>query len=378
MQSTTLAVVGNGILASHALYILSHGTGYQKIVIAARNTERATRQANTLRQHAINMGRDVNIEVKKIDLDCLDQTAETLSKVAADVIFNTASMQSWWVVTKLPEHLRDMVAETRFGPWLPLHLSPTLKLMEAVKAAKTKSVVVNAAFPDAVNPVLETLGLAPAIGIGNIANVVPALRLAVADKLKICVRDVDVRLCGHHFVSYRLSRLGSSDGAPVIFHASVNGSDVTHLLDQDAIFQTLIKGHRRTGGIEGQPVTASSAVSVLEALLSPQKTLVHAPGPNGLPGGYPVWLSRTDQTISLPRAISLEDAVRVNEDGQVHDGIQCIDSDGTVHFTQAQSAEMNRLFGYNCTKLPVSDAHDAASELSKRYDAFLQHNQLIH
>lgn len=245
MTSPTLAVIGNGVLARHVLYILSHGTRYRRIVIAARDLDRATRHANMLRQHALNIGKEIEIDAQRIDLDHGDEASETLARLAPDVIFNTDSLQSWWVVTQLPEGLRERVAETRFGPWLPLHLSPTLKLMEAVNAANLSAVVVNAAFPDAVNPILAISGLAPRLGIGNIANVVPALRLGVADALKVCVGDVDVRICGHHFVSYRLSRMGSPDGAPVIFRALLNGSDITAELNQDAIFKERTGNHHR-------------------------------------------------------------------------------------------------------------------------------------
>ncbi len=374
----TLAVIGSGVLANHVLYILSHRTGYDRIVLCARDVERATRLVNTLRQHAVNIGHDIDIAACHLDLDEADQSCETLRNLAPDVIFNTASMQSWWVVTRLPEGLREQVALTRFGPWLPLHLSPTIKLMQILAAAEIDPTVVNAAFPDAVHPALAAVGLSPHIGIGNIANVVPALRLAVADALDRCVRDTDVRICAHHFVSYRLSRLGNPDGAPLIFHASVNGSDVTDLIDQNRIFEALTNRHRRTGGIEGQPVTASSAVAVLEALLSPQKTLVHTPGPNGLPGGYPMWLSQSERIISLPEGVSLDQAIKANEGGQICDGIDKIDDHGTIHFAAQQQAVMKDVIGYDCHSLPVSDAHDAARELSQKYTNFLQRNGLAH
>ena len=378
MREETLLIVGNGVLAGHVLYILSHGTRYKKIVIGSRDIERASRKANTLQQHALNIGYDVNIEAIHLDLDNIHQTAASISKVSPAVIFNTASMQSWWVVTTLPDEVRSKVAETRFGPWLPMHLSPTLSLMEALRQCENDAIVVNAAFPDAVNPVLARNGLGPTVGIGNIANVVPALRLAVAEQLNARVQDVDVRICGHHYVSYRLSRLGHPDGAPVYFHASVNGTDVTGSLDQNAVFRSLTERHRRTGGVEGQPVTASSAVAVLEALQGRTRTLVHAPGPNGLPGGYPVWISKAECEISLPQNISLDEAVSVNETGQIHDGIESIDKHGNVRFAEEQMAAMYDLFGHQCDELRLADVHEFAKDLSGRYQHFLERNGLVH
>lgn len=376
MRMATLLFVGNGVLAGHVLHTLSHGTRYQKIVVAARNPEKSIRWVNMLRKKALNLGYDLNILIEKIGIDDIESSSNFLSIVAPDVIFNTATMQSWWVITKLPDHIYDKVAEARFGPWLPMHLSPMLKLMQAVRSANIKAIVVNAAFPDAVNPVLARNGLGPALGIGNIANVVPALRIAVAEQLNVAARDVEVRICGHHFVSYRLSRLGHPDGAPVVFRASVNGRDVTKELDQSTVFSSLAGRHRRTGGIEGQPVTASSAVAVLEALQGHDETLVHAPGPDGLPGGYPVKLSKANCSISLPMGVSLDEAIRVNEEGQFHDGIERIDLDGTIYFAEKQMNVMKNLFGYECRKLLIDDVHSFASELNERYHRYLENNRI--
>jgi len=57
-------------------------------------------------------------------------------------------------------------------------------LMQAVKASGIATKTVNAAFPDAVNPILARIGLAPDIGVGNVANLVPAVRLSIARLLE--------------------------------------------------------------------------------------------------------------------------------------------------------------------------------------------------
>jgi len=70
------------------------------------------------------------------------------------------------------------------------------------------------------------------------------------------------------------------------------------------------------------------------AILNDTRELTHAPGPNGLPGGYPVRLSAKGAEVVLPEELSLEEAVRINEEAQKFDGIQEIKNDGTVFFTE--------------------------------------------
>jgi len=45
-------------------------------------------------------------------------------------------------------------------------------------------------------------------------------------------------------------------------------------------------------------------------------------------------VDRNGGTVTLPPDLNLEEAVRINEEGQRFDGIERIDEDGTVHFTE--------------------------------------------
>ncbi len=110
--------------------------------------------------------------------------------------------------------------------------------------------MVNSAFPDACGPILKTRGLNPTVGIGNVANPVPAIRLGIADQLGIPLSDVKIYLACQHYVSHYIPRFGTAGGAPYYLRAFVGGRDVTKDSGyRQGIFRSAheVSPNRRTG-----------------------------------------------------------------------------------------------------------------------------------
>lgn len=64
-------------------------------------------------------------------------------------------------------------------------------------------------------------------------------------------------------------------------------------------------------------MTAASAMNVLEAMANRfDRKVVHAPDPNGLPGGYPVLIAESSVNVILPDNLTLQEAIHMNEEGQ--------------------------------------------------------------
>ena len=64
-----------------------------------------------------------------------------------------------------------------------------------------------------------------------------------------------------------------------------------------------------TRKVDAPTVSASSALKNLKAMLFNENLRTHSPGPNGLPGGYPVLLNKDGADVVLPDDISLEEAI---------------------------------------------------------------------
>jgi hypothetical protein len=238
-------------------------------------------------------------------LDDADGAAEAIAAERPDVIFSSATMQSWRIITQLPADVFRALDAAEFGPWLPMHLAPALKLMRAVAAAGSDARVVNAAFPDAVGPVLATAGFAPHVGIGNVANVVPALRGAIGLLFDAPISAVRVSLFTQHYLSHRVPAAGDSGGAPFHLRAWVGDRDVTGAFDPEEAFGLVKTRFQRTGGAFRQLITAASAVSILRPMLTLEAAEGHAPAPGGLPGGYAVRVEHGREPVALPDDLTL-------------------------------------------------------------------------
>jgi hypothetical protein len=97
--------------------------------------------------------------------------------------------------------------------------------------------------------------------------------------------------------------------------------------------------------------------------------IVHAPGPCSLPGAYPFRIEKGSISIVLPPNFSLEEAIRINQEGQRRDGIDRID-DGTASFVEQNMALLKEVIGYECRRMPFSEVESWARELHACYRAF--------
>ena len=96
-------------------------------------------------------------------------------------------------------------------------------------------------------------------------------------------------------------------------------------------------------------------------------------GAAGLPGAYPCRLSEKGAEVVLP-GISLEEAIRINEEGGRIDGIEKIKDDGTVVYCEQNVKYMREVVGYECEELKPSESEERARELNtllrKLYDKY--------
>ena len=367
MTSGPILLIGLGDLGGHVLEFLARIPNIPRIVTADIHEDWGVRKTNSAIAGASQFNLYPEIDFVRVDVNDLEATSDVIRQVRPAIIYNSMTLFSWWVISQLPVDAYKAIDEARFAPWFPMHFVPAWKLMQAVNISGETPKVVNAAFPDVVNPALDRIGLAPTVGIGNVDNAVCTLRLAAARMLSVPLRSITVYFVAPHYVSYFLARFGNTGGAPYYLKVMADDRDVTSSLNVEELFAMLPQEIKRPGGIQAHPVVASSVCKIILGIAFNTGELGHAPGPNGLPGGYPITLHADGVNVSLPNDLSLEEAIRINNEGQVYEGVESIRPDGTVVLTEKSSGIFRKLLGFDCREYSKHNCEDKALELKNKF-----------
>lgn len=374
MTDKKIMFIGMGGLGALVLDIFTRYPHRHHCIVAGRNLENVRVRANLSTLVARQLGFNPSVDCAYVDVHDIERTADTIAQLKPDIIFSSLSLQSWNGITAtLPKPVVERAGKARNGSWLPVQLTLVLKLMQAIKQSGLDPTVISASYPDVLHPMLSKANLAPQIGIGNVANCVPALRSALAFVLKQPLEKIDVRLIAAHAWSSRADNSGDTKGAPYHLTVLVNGEDKTAEVNVNSALELLTTKFKRPGGMDRTLMTAASSITVLDAVANQRDVVVHAPGPNGLPGGYPVRIKDGKSfSIELPKGLSLADAIRINEECLRFDGIEAIDDGGAVHFTDSEVAIMKETFGYDKKKMALLESEDCSNELIRCWNRFVE------
>jgi hypothetical protein len=162
--------------------------------------------------------------------------------------------------------------------------------------------VVNACFPDMVNPLLAALGVPVLCGAGNVAVLTASVRAALDLEP---VREL--RMLAHH----------------VHLHAPADPADEARVwLDGEPVgdVTALLARQRATARPELNHVTGYTTALLVQHLLTGTDLRTNLPGPLGLPGGHPVLLRDGALALDLPDGLDEAAAVAWNQRAALADG----------------------------------------------------------
>ncbi len=374
-------LVGLGEVGTRLLHALaSRVPDHVRIVVVSRDRGRARPKVSAARLAASYVERYPEIDLRCLDIADAARLVDLIGESAPSVIVNTASRSPWWARALLPAPIRARLEMVGAGPglWAPGHLALTARLVAARDAAAPGTMLVNTAYPDVVNPALARRSVGPIVGAGNLDLLVPAARSVIARGLGCPTRDVRLALVAHNFHSS-----GILTGSPIgdlrpLMRLYVDGADRTGTVDTEILWRRIKDEAPIPQGSAAATVLVGSLVRMLRGLLSATPVRTHAPGPNGLAGGYPVRVSRTGIEIDLPPEISLEAAIDVNRAGQRAEGIEFIREDGALVLTETAREVLGEVFGLSRDAIPPDEAEDFSSrllasldELARRYGIYL-------
>jgi hypothetical protein len=316
-------VIGPGDMGARIMAGLALTPGVRELVLAGVPAAAG--------QEIVGMVRSTSeVAARFTAVDCREPAAVEglLTESRPDVIVQCASLMSPWALSGRTDDVARAFASAGLGVTLPMQLPVVRAVMCAVRATGFTGPVANLSYPDVTNGILDRLGLAPTIGLGNVTMQLLRVRGALRAQLDPGSELPLVRVIGHHNQVYPVMRAEPPDHPDerVRVFLGEQGERADHLA---------YLGHPYQAGLVYNEVTAVAGVSVVQALLpGVGPTRISAPAPLGLPGGYPVLIEDGTISLDLPPGQELDEVCVWQSSIGRHDGVESIAADGTAIFTE--------------------------------------------
>ena len=365
-MANSVMLIGLGDLGGWVLEFLARQEGVATIITGDIREDYGRRKTLVAEVSSAQMGYNKQFHFHHMDVNETDAIAELIQKYDPTVIYTSVSLQSWWVSFLLPPEVHEKLeGNCGIGIFAPMHYVPTTKVMQAVKKSGSKAPVVNAALPDITGPVLAKRGLAPTVGQGNLDQLVAEIKKRVSDAEGVPFHEVTVFLFCPHVMNTR----GARTGMPFFLKIMVRDRNVTDKYDHISLLSDrIIKAPAKLVSWLSHPLVAASSVKNIMAILNDSRLFTHSPGPNGLPGGYPIRLSAKGAEVVLPEELTLEQAIKLNTEANKYDGWEEIKDDGTVVLTDAAYKAAKEVLGIDCKEIKFDDAEEMVKDLLVVYN----------
>jgi hypothetical protein len=279
---------------------------------------------------------------------------QVLGQHRPDLVVQSACLLSPWWTFETPGPAARLLEQAGFGAQLPLQLSVLMSVMTACREVGLRAPIVNASYPDVTHAVLAPLGLGPTIGIGNVGIIAGLIR--AASGVQASGGSDPFRLLAHHAHVWPALRGQWGEtlagrprlwvGEPAVPQAEIPLPTAPLPLDRSINY-----------------LSAASALDIIAALLDSSPRRLHAPGPLGLPGGYPLQVGDGRVELDLPPQLTSQEAAAWLGACAGQEGIERIDASGTVHFTEVTCRILHQISPELAQPLSPERAPERARQL---------------
>jgi hypothetical protein len=360
-MANSVMIFGLGDLGGWVLEFLARRQGVSTIIGCDKRADWGSRKVNVAAAGSGCEGYDKTLKFEECDVSDIDRTAELIAKYKPDFIYSGLTLMSWAVYGFLPHDIHEETKKIAGGPFVPMHLTLIYKLMQAVQRSGVQPVVLNNSWPDIVNPMLCKAGYPVLTGSGNLDNLASEIRRRVSVKEGVPISAVVVYLVAEHVINV----MGVRGGIPYYLKIMIGDKDVTKNYDTVSLISDRLMAPcpaEWTSWII-HPTVAASAVKTIMAVLNDTNQLSHAPGPNGLIGGYPIRIGAKGVTVELPEGLTLERAIQYNMDQARYEGVETIRDDGTLVITEQAYELTKKLLNLECREIRVADSAEWAKKV---------------
>ncbi len=284
---------------------------------------------------------------------------DKIAKYSPRLIFHTATLQTPWDFLGDVKQTRwkQFVWEAGNAVVLPLQVQLVKRVAEIAKTMNPTPIMVNACFPDHTNPILKYLDLPITSGIGNVAMFAGCLRSRYPQP------EHKVQIIGHLYHYFKI--LGKThnpdlDG-PRVWIDNQEIKDVETTLSSAFHDLRFINSH----GIIINELVGTNCAELLSALLGDTTVMTHAPGVNGLPGGYPIKVKNGQIEVDLPSSCNLEDAIALNKQGAYDMGTAVINDKGFSAYSSTATGLLKEYLPELAQGFQIDDLDDICKQLLK-------------
>ena len=351
-------IVGYGSTGKYVLDMLVRlpdFTDCEYIVVSRTEKVEAEKRINLTLVSAGIFGNYPKVRYRSCDINNVEQMSELLSQEKPDIIAYTGRYMKGFKYGEF-----SYPNQIGYGVWTPLAVVLVEKLMRAVKRSGINTRVINTSYGDAVSPLLKSHGLAPYTSAGNLNHLIPRIARAYEKLSGIPAEQCNVTFVGSHYANTYISKEGTAKGSPCLLHIEGNEN-----INEDEIWKLCAVP---TASGPDRNIMIASDVAMLICLMldqSGKEKKIHAPGPFGKIGGYPLLFKNGKMKIDETN-FTIEDMERVNEGSLRCDGIEALDENG-IHFTDEVIGKMKKVFEIDYPKtLALEDCEKFSERLAER------------
>ncbi len=366
MTNCDIFFTGTGSLAEACLFALATtpiGRPLQ-IAIGGRDADRCRWLSLVANSRATALSVENYIRVAVLDWSTPESLSKTIAELKPKVIVQTASMQSPWALANRNDW-SALVQRGGYGLGTPFHTILTARLVRAVDIAGTKTAIINGAYPDVANSVIQAAGLKSPLGFGNVDIIAVAAAALLGSR-----KPGTVRLLAQwepHVADFRQPVGNRHNIEP---RAWIDGREIDD-------FMVRFKEIKFPLGSDDSlnQLTGTTVVPMATAFVTGGEYIGHGAGPFGLPGGYPIKIRNGEVSLNLPEGVTLEEAVAFNKRFEEMEGLHVdMEARRLRHVGKAsealRAAKSGLADGYSIESLEALEA--ARAELESLRDNLLK------
>jgi hypothetical protein len=316
---TEIVICGTGSFAARILFDLVATTpGPLAIAIVGRNADRLMWMRTGAEARADMFGTNARVVDHCLGALTVEAVTDLLGQLQPRVIVNTASVQGGRSTTGMPDGWTRLVQSAGLGVSAVLQARISLDVSKAAAATTPKAYVVNCCYPDVVNPMIAAAGLPISSGIGNVAILAHAFAGALGRGQE------KIQLLAQHAALSAFRRPAAERSGRAPLRMWLGGREMTNVFERFASVK-----------LAPEPVidvSGASGVPLFRAMVEGTSWTGHVPGPNGLPGGYPVRLDNGVLRLDLPPGLSETEAMAWNAAFEKENGV-LVGADGFVRYS---------------------------------------------